>query len=158
MQLPLPVLGRDVGHSEIEAGLELGAGRLVALPPLLVDERRHRVGELAARRVALYGRPDRIHVKEPVVPERKQRTVDVLRQYVHFGGSRREEVRTAKAPAGQERAVLVDEYALVHEDAPVEEIGQATRLSWMLSEQHGYLRSTAGATRAGGASAAERAG
>ena len=98
--------------------------RGIRRPPLVVDQLRDRIGE-PRRGVGHRGTPDRVDMEHPIVRERQERVVHVARKGVELLRRRRGEVGPVVAPAGEERAVLLEHDAVVHHKGPVDEVREA---------------------------------
>ena len=118
---------REPCDGDVE-GLEVslpGAGE--HRPALLVDGARDPIREMGKFALAVVGRrrADHVDVNGPTVFEWGERLVDPEGHHflVPFAGAFG--VRARVAPSGHERAVLVDDHAVVHDGGVVEQIHEA---------------------------------
>ena len=84
------------------------------LPPLIVDNLRDRIGKRASFWIAWSFGADRIALQHPAAAQLQYR-IEASAQRIHFGGRARHHVRPAIRPASQQRAVLLEENAVVNE-------------------------------------------
>ena len=132
---------RQVAHGEGVEALERGLPALVDASSLVVDQPRRRVGEEARFGVAGGGLADRIGLDHPAVPEVAERSVHLLGQDRHLVRRGRLHVRARVPPAGEERAVLVEQDAFVDQRVVVQEIGEAFGLTAELGQHSELLQS-----------------
>jgi hypothetical protein len=128
---------REVGDDADQRGLEVESRLVVLLPPFVIDELEDGVRE-GRLRWKLVGRiPDRVQMNHPGVAQKAERAVDGGREMVELLGRRGLEVRTPVAPAGEKRAVLVEDHSLANQGSPVEEVGKATVFAAVVAEKQG---------------------
>ena len=105
----------------------------------LVDEARHRIGEVRQLRWRIGGgrRADRLRPGGPAIPEAGQGRVDPARQPASLAVRAALDVRPLKVPPGQERPILALHDAVLEQRGPVQQVGDAGRpVSEVLERQH----------------------
>ena len=127
---------------------------MILLPSFLIDELEDRVREERFRGEPVGRKADRVEMDHPGVAQKAERTVNRSREMGELLRSRRFEIRTPIAPAGEKRAILVEDHPFGNQGAPVEEVGKASVLAAVVAKEHGssrYQRGGQGRQRKSGA-------
>ena len=151
---PRGVLGwrQPEQRQEIPA-LEMRAFFLELSASLGVDEARGGVGKLVAR-IGVGGLTLRLDEDRPAGPQAAQGVVEPPGDRDELGGRRRIQIGTAEPRGALERAVLVEDDALLDQRRPGQEVGEALRPAAIFGEVHhrgALTRSCAGGSAGAGA-------
>src|SRR2546430_1714773 len=106
--------GREIGQGEEVVALVVSAFVHELLPTFIIDHPRHGVRKSALIRIARSAGTDEVRVEHPAAAQPENR-IQPHCECMHFRVGGGMHIGTSIRPAGKQRAVLLEEYAVLNE-------------------------------------------